>query len=213
MGNKEKCVIISSGECMYTDVSDIVKDAFIICADGGIDNAQSMGITPNVLIGDGDSMKSNASSKTETCIGLPTEKDVTDTTACVEYAINQGYKNIYLLCCSGGRIDHMLSNIYVLEYIAGRNATGIFCDDYNEIRLIGSGTHVISNSEKYKYISLLPIDSSVDEITLKGLKYPLNKKTLYREFSSLGVSNEFVADTAEITVGRGKCLLIRSRDN
>ncbi len=213
MGTKEKCVIISSGVCMKTDVSDIVNDALIICADGGIDNALKMGVKPHVIIGDGDSMAENNHLDVETAICLPTEKDVTDTTACVEYALNKGYNVIYLLCCSGGRIDHMLSNIYVLEYIAGRNATGIFCDDNNEIRLIETGTHVVPKSEKYKYISLLPIDSSVNEITLKGLKYPLCKRTLYREFSALGVSNEFVADKAEITVGKGKCLLIRSRDN
>ncbi len=212
MGTKEKCVIISSGDCMTSDVTEIVSNALIVCADGGIDNALKMGITPHVLIGDGDSMCRETNVKVNYLVSLPTEKDVTDTTACIEYAVGVGCKEIYLLCCSGGRADHMISNIFTLEYLYNRNIKAIFCDDFNEIQIIGSGIHFIDRSDKYKYLSIIPLDIFVEGVTLKGLKYPLYDYTLCRESSSLGVSNEFVSQSAEISISNGRCLLIRSRD-
>jgi len=211
MGTQEKCVIISSGDCMTTDVSELVRDALVICADGGIHNAQRMGIRADVLIGDGDSMHETFGVKYNTFIQLPTEKDVTDTMACVSYGLEQGCKVFYLLCCTGGRLDHLISNIFILEYLNNRGYYGAIYDDFNEISFASSGVHIRESSDKFKYLSVIALDESVSGVTLEGVKYPLENHTLHREFA-LGVSNEITRPYATITIGSGRCLLIRSRD-
>ena len=212
MGNQEKYVIICSGDLMHTDVSEIIRDAVVICADGGINRAEMMGIQADVLIGDGDSMTHIEHVKYKTFIELPTEKDMSDTAACISYAAEQGCKEIHLLCCTGGRMDHMLSNIYLLESLYNLGIQGYIHDDFNEITVIGSGRYYLDKSDKYKYLSLIALDSVATGVTLEGLKYPLTDAVLTRTDPSFGVSNEIITDRCSITIGSGRCVLIRSRD-
>ena len=62
-----------------------------------------------------------------------------------------------------------------------------------------------------KYISLFALGESVCGLTLRGVKYSLNKHCLESD-SSLGVSNEIVSDRAEIEFESGVLLIILSRD-
>ena len=197
---------------MERDVSGLVRDALVLCADGGIHRAQQMGVAVDIFIGDGDSVQNNAPvCSCATMIQLPTQKDETDTMACVQYALQQGYQELHLLCCTGGRIDHFLSNLFILEYCANRNAVAMLHDDWNEISFLAAGTYEIDRDDRYPYLSIVAIDEMVQGVTLEGLKYPLENGTLRREFA-LGVSNEFIDKIARITIGNGRCLLIRSRD-
>ena len=212
MGNQKKCVIICSGDLVQRDVSAFVSDALVISADGGIDRAKAMGISVDVLIGDGDSMCSQNEMFHQTYISLPTEKDMTDTDACVSYALERVYTDFVFLCCTGGRLDHMLSNIMLLERLLDCGCKGMICDDCNEITAMEPGTYEIANDPFYRYVSLIPMDRVLEHVSLSGFKYPLEDHTLYRTNASLSVSNEIVADTAKIQIGSGRTLLIRSRD-
>ena len=69
----------------------------------------------------------------------------------------------------------------------------------------------ITKDKKYKYISLIPLTTVVENVTLKGLKYPLENRTLYIG-DSLGISNEQLQEQAEIQLGKGILILIKSKD-
>ena len=87
----------------------------VLCADGGIRCAALAGFAPDFYIGDGDS---GGSAQGLPAILLPAEKDLTDLQAACEAAIDQGASNLILTACTGGRQDHHLANLQLLETLA-----------------------------------------------------------------------------------------------
>lgn len=83
-------------------------------------------------------------------------------------------------------------------------------NENNEIRLIEKGIE-LKKDDNYKYVSLLPLTTTVEKVTLKGFKYSLDKADL-KIGESIGVSNEQIEDTAVIDMEKGILILIRSKD-
>ena len=86
-----RCVIISGSP--DTNVEEIkslcTSDDFIVCADSGYSFAKKAGLTPNLIIGDFDSLKEELPQNTEV-VKLNTHKDDTDTEHCVMECIRRG---------------------------------------------------------------------------------------------------------------------------
>lgn len=182
-------------------------DTPVLCADGGRQLAEAAGLRPTWYIGDGDS---GGSGEGLPGTVLPAEKDVTDLEAAVQYALSQGYEQLYLTGCTGGRADHHLANCFLLEGIAEAGATGCLLDDVNEITYLGPGTYRVNNTPACTYLGLIPLDREITGVTLRGVKYPLTEARLKRS-TALTVSNEILpGQTAEITIGSGAVLLVRS---
>ena len=102
----------------------------------------------------------------------------------------------------------MMSNIHLLEFLEKNNVTGQIVDEKNTIRIC---TDKITIAKKRKYVSIIPLDSSVLILQTRGLKYPLKNYVLNREIS-MGVSNEITDSQAEILIESGKILVIESDD-
>lgn len=139
------------------------------------------------------------------------EKDNTDTDIALKLAIQLNSSSITIMGALGKRMDHALANIHIL-----RDAleVGIPCkilDAHNKIYLVKDSITLVKNKAYGKYISLIPLTNTVDGLTLKGLKYPLNNASLSIG-SSLGVSNEIVDDLATIKLKEGILIVIESRD-
>ncbi len=118
---------------------------------------------------------------------------------------------ILLLGATGTRADHMLANLQLLAQVRAAGLTGVIVDQYNRIRLI-EGHAALSKCRQFgDYVSLIPVTAVLKGITLKGFKYPLNRRTVYWG-DSLCVSNELVADRGEIEIEEGLAFLIESRD-
>lgn len=210
------CLIISNG--LINDYS-FYKDKisaydYIICADGGINHAIKSNAVPNLWLGDFDSCKfndlltQNPWLKSVETITLNPQKDVTDTHyACIE-AIKRGYNQITVWGGCGGRIDHMLSNIHILEFLLKNGVSAKLEDEKNTIHICDN---TLSLCKARKYLSLIPMDTSVKISALTGVKYPLKNYTLTREIS-MGVSNEITSDKAELFVKSGLVLVIESDD-
>ena len=99
----KKCIIITS--YIEGNLSELMKgqDAdLILCADGGFDLAREAGITPDLLIGDFDSLHASLPPAIKT-ITFPKEKDDTDTGLCVRAAFEQGCREVLILGGLGGR--------------------------------------------------------------------------------------------------------------
>ncbi len=139
------------------------------------------------------------------------EKDNTDTDIALKLAIQLKSSNITIMGVLGKRMDHTLANIHILK-----NAleVGIPCqiqDSYNKIYLIKDNITLAKNKIYGKYISLIPLTTTVEGITLEGFKYPLNNTSLSIGLS-LGVSNEIVKDVATIKIKHGILIVIESKD-
>jgi len=83
-------------------------------------------------------------------------------------------------------------------------------NENNEIQLIEKGIE-IKKDDNYKYVSLLPLTTTVEKVTLKGFKYSLDKADL-KIGESIGVSNEQIEEFATIDMEKGILILIRSKD-
>ena len=139
------------------------------------------------------------------------EKDDTDTESAIWLAIRRGAERITLLGATGTRLDHVLGNIELLGIGLKAGIPIQICDAHNRIRMIDRGMTLARKEQFGTYVSLIPYTECVGHLTLKGFKYPLTDACL-RGFCSLGVSNEIVADTAEISFESGILLVVESKD-
>lgn len=179
----------------------------IICADGGHLIAEKLGLTPEYLIGDYDS-----SSKPDRpdVILLPMEKDMTDSEAAVDFAVSKGFTDITVLGGLGGRFDHTMGNIGMLAKYCGRLNHLSFVDGQNCVFMAVPGTQKIKKNG-YKYLGIISYGSFAENVTLRGVKYPLENYLLPND-TTLGVSNEILNEEAEISFTGGKLLIILSKD-
>lgn len=177
----------------------------VICADGGVRLARQAGFRPEVYVGDGDS--GGSAGKHMEAVLLPREKNLTDLQAAYEYARDHGFREVILTACTGGRQDHHLTNLMLLEKAAQDGVRMRIVDEENEIRYFtGSGKLRISG---FTFFSLVPIDPVLTGVTIQGAKYPLENGTVYRG-DSLCVSNEPLDERVSVTVEQGACWLILS---
>lgn len=202
-----RCVIISGSP--DTNVEEIkslcTSDDFIVCADSGYSFAKKAGLTPNLIIGDFDSLKEELPQNTEV-VKLNTHKHDTDTEHCVMECIRRGYKDFLLLGSIGGRTDHTFANIATLAFLSEYNYNGIARNNGEEIRILKEGSYEMNN-KKGLIFSVFPYGCESVNVTYKGAEYMLNNKTLTYNVSR-GISNVFVDDEAEITINRGRAILL-----
>lgn len=118
MGRMGKCVIIGAGACDTRRLRErlAVNDGDLcIAADGGMDHLSEIGLTPDIVLGDMDSLENEdviRSQRADFCVKrLPAEKDDTDMLAAIKEGLAAGYRQFELYGALGGRIDHTLANI------------------------------------------------------------------------------------------------------
>lgn len=201
------CVIIGSvpiDQDIFQDVD--MQERFVICADGGYDNAVKCGIQPDLLIGDFDSVQNKLPDEVET-IRLKIEKDDTDTLAAVKEGIQRGYHQFELVGVLGGeRFDHSYANLCVLQYLCSQGCKAVIKDGSCRIFLLNGGRLTLSKM-KGSTVSVFPFGCASCEVSYTGLQYPLEQAILYSNFP-LGVSNSITDDTAQIVVHSGDALVI-----
>lgn len=211
-----KTLIVSGGN-VEDNILDSLKDEFnyIIASDRGLEVLDKFNVVPNYIIGDFDSIDKNIlekyiNNKDIIIKELNPEKDYTDTHMAIKLAIELNSKQITIIGAIGTRIDHTIANIHIIKETLDNNVECKIIDERNEIQLINKRT-TLEKDEKYKYVSLIPLTTKVEGITLKGFKYPLSNATL-EIGHSIGVSNEQVEKYAEIDLKEGILILIKSKD-
>ena len=205
----KRAFIYAAGDFSYEDISlyyriKLNDTDMIICADGGYNLATEVGVTPDIVIGDMDSISGSVPETVKT-YRYPCKKDKTDLHICVDFALQNGCSEIILLGALGSRLSHTLGAIMILEYIYNKGATGVIFTHNTKIMLV-SDTAVIKK-DCYDCLSIIPLTCISEGVTTTGLKYPLNNHTLIRQ-DNLGISNEFEDDVATITVKKGLLIVI-----
>lgn len=187
----------------------------IIAADRGMDFLYEHKITPDIIVGDFDSVKNEALSyfkeKGMSDIhALNPEKDDTDSECALQIALDHGADHIIIIGATGTRIDHVLGNISLLGKAMSEGKMAELLDTHNRIRMIDNELEIEKNKQYGKYVSIIPVCKN-NKITLEGFKYPLKDYT-FEGFNTLGISNEIVDDIAKITVNEGQYIVIESKD-
>lgn len=179
----------------------------VICADGGLEIAKKLGISPDIPIGDYDSMQLPQNQK---IIKLPMEKNMTDSEAAIDFAISDGFNDITVIGGIGGRFDHTMGNIGMLAKYLGRDKKLCIVDGNNKVFMLLPGSYIIHKSI-YKYLGLISYQIKCENLSVSGVKYPLEKYDL-SDNTTLGVSNEILKESAELSFTSGKLLVIQSND-
>lgn len=225
MKKKKIGLILTGGDIEYNLLQDFLvthEILWVIAVDKGLMAAHQLSLSVDVVIGDFDSVDEKVLSnytggvlhKKPVVVRLQPEKDMTDTQVAIEYGI-QKLKDtegeIVLIGATGTRIDHMLANIGLLRIPLSCGVKACILDRNNKVYLKNESFR-ISREEAYgDYISLLPMNAEVTDLTLQGLKYPLKEYTL-TQGNSLGVSNELVDEEAYISFTSGVLIVVEARD-
>ena len=178
----------------------------VIAADGGLQAARRAGFSPSVYIGDGES--GGQAEAGLTCVTLPAEKDVTDLEAAYQWARDHGISELIFTGCTGGRLDHHMAAMGLLETAAREGIRAVILDPGNRVEFLLPGEYLRSDPG-YRYVSLIPADPVLKELSIRGAKYELDRRDVVRG-SSLTVSNEFAGGKIEISFREGCCWLIFS---
>jgi thiamine pyrophosphokinase len=176
-------------------------------------------IVPDFAVGDFDSVTSEElkliQEKLPEISLFPPEKDETDLELAIEWAIGQKPRNIHIFGATGGRMDHFLANIQLLQkervLQCMKDINMYIIDRKNSLTVKMPGTYTIEADTTKKYFSLLSVTEAVSGITLTGFKYPLNQAKLTRG-STLCISNELISECGNVSFEKGIIMMVRSND-
>ena len=202
-----KCIIFCAAG--FEDlVQPIEKEDFVIAADGGLVHTKALGILPNEILGDFDSL----GHVPEGANVFPVEKDDTDAMLAVRRGLSLGYREFVLYgSLDGPRLDHTVANFQTLQYLADHGAVGYLAGTGYLVTVVKNGSISFPASAEGT-ISVFCMGRDAEGVTLKGLYYPLGNGTLSAGFP-LGVSNHFTGIPSEITVKNGSLLVLWDRQN
>lgn len=208
--SKKICYIVGAGEFEKSYFNPQEGD-YVIAADAGYLKLREIEYVPDVILGDFDSLKDQGfdSSKISDSyvIRLPEEKNDTDMLAAIREGMAQGYDEFVILGATGGRIDHTIANMQCLLYLSRQNRKCKIYGPGYEMQVITCES-VTFPAQKDGLLAVFSVGDMAKGVTLKGLKYELEKATITNDFP-IGVSNEFVGKEVSIEVEKGSLLVIR----
>ena len=209
--NNRQCVIVSAGEILdYRKAAEeILPGAFILCADGGYGHCGQLGVHPDLLMGDFDSITEPLPLEVPV-IALPQEKNYTDTTLAIAKARELGFTNLLLLGMLGGRLDHALANLQELCGCARRGLQARITDGRTSVYALAALQNPASITVaplNRHYFSLLAMSGICEGVTIRGGAYPLEEYTLLGD-TPRAVSNEFKGEPVNIFLKQGVLLVV-----
>jgi thiamine pyrophosphokinase len=198
----------------------LARDPYVVAADGGARHADALGLRIDLWIGDGDSLGEAGIAALEAA-GVPVErapvdKDESDTELAVVAALTRRPTSITILGALGGsRIDHALANVALLALPDLHGIDVRLVDADARVRLLsahspdGSPGRVELTGRLADLVSLLPVGADATGVTTTGLQYPLDGEPLHVG-KSRGLSNRRTAETATVTLGSGRLLIVET---
>jgi thiamine pyrophosphokinase len=203
----KRALVIANGEPPKKQrLQSLVREAnIVICADGGANTALKAGIVPHAIVGDLDSIHTEALVKFR---NVPTYEDrdveTTDLEKTITWAIKAKYDHITVVGASGKRIDHSIGNLGVIAKFYP-DAIVRFVDDLGEICYVGRELRF--EAKKGDVVSLIPLNRCVGVVT-EGLRHALEGEILELGVRE-GTSNVVISTPVRVRVKRGHLLLFK----
>lgn len=197
----KRCFIFAAGTFYGLRRRPEEPEDLVIAADAGYRTCRELGIVPDLLLGDFDSME-----QPEDFANIhrsPVEKDDTDTMLAVKTGLEQGCGEFYLYGGTGGRrLDHTLANLQTLLYLRRRGARGYLYDNDFVWTVIENETIRVDKTVEWGLLSVFCLGDRARGVTETGVQYPLQGAELTAEFP-LGVSNHILEPVAMVGVETG----------
>ncbi len=183
----------------------------IVATDGALDRATKCGIEVNTLIGDLDSLLDSTRLEERfpnmEILRYPEDKDWTDLELAINWALEQLPTSLVVFGAAGGRIDHTMANLALLEKGLHSGIPIDLISGNESVRLIQRDLS-LTEAEIGDRVSLLPISLFVTVSTL-GLKYALASEKLFRG-QGRGISNVVVSVPASVSVESGVLAVVHA---
>lgn len=214
-------IVVADGEVRPgAAVSRVLNAApaasLVVAADGGALKAEQLGLRPDVVVGDGDSLPvARAAQLSDSGVEVVVHsvaKDESDTELAVCEAVARGATSLVLLGAFGGaRLEHSVANLLLLAMPQLHGVDAALVDGATTVRLIGvdgAGQLELTGAPT-DYVSLLPLSGRVEGVTTQGLRFPLNDETLFQG-PARGLSNELLGTRGSVRTRSGRLAVIHT---
>ena len=183
----------------------------IICADGGTHHALLLGLKPDLIVGDLDSITEAELQQANTEVAqYPRDKNETDLELALNHALDKNPSAIVVVAALGNRLDQTIANLALLSD-PRLSAVDLRLDDgVEEIFFCRSHSRVVGR--RGDIVSLIPWNGEVRGIRTTGLRWPLINETLYPD-KTRGISNEMTDAAAEVSMETGLLLIVHRRQS
>lgn len=199
-------VIVANGEFPTHDIPlNILRNTpVVISCDGATNNLVAHKVTPHAIIGDLDSIDKGILSAFQDRVIEVKSQDNNDLTKAVNYAKENGYRNVAIVGATGLRADHTIANIFLLPSYMKELNVMIFTD-YGHYKAIDKTTRLESFAgQQVSLFATIP----QAKITSKGLLYPLNQLQLL--YPWMGTLNEATQNHIDLELSEGELIIYQS---
>jgi thiamine pyrophosphokinase len=212
-----RCVWVISGAPFaggLPPLDNVPEPDRVIAADGGAALAAALGLMPDILVGDFDSIDPRLLEEWQEA-GVECRrydhdrKQETDTELAALAALEWNPALICILGAIGGRLDHTLANVLLLTHPALSNTEVRIIEGKQEISLVRPDKWNPIKGKPGDIVSLLPLGTDALGVTLRGMAYPLAGETLL-EARGRGVSNVIASEGAALFLKSGRLLMVIS---
>jgi thiamine pyrophosphokinase len=210
-----RAVLFANGIDPKKGILKFSAEDYLIAVDGGLHHLFSRGFLPDLLVGDLDSIDPNDLNKclergVET-LRFPPEKDLTDLELALSEGVKRGFHEILIAFGLGGRVDHSLGNLALLNHPLSKDLFLHFDDGQTEVLLLNDNRFTwATRTSPGDLISLIPWQEDVTGVRSEGLKYPLHGETLFSG-RTRGISNLACGEYVSVSRETGALLFIRYR--
>ena len=222
------CYSVGAGDFTPRGFAPVPGD-LVLAADGGYRALYSLGYTPDLLLGDFDSLGDLPLPPDLPVLRFPARKDDTDTGLALRHGLDRGFRDFALYGCAGGRVDHLLANLQSMARISRLGATiRLAAPEYDAWALTGPAPDALAPHASASHapdgpaatltlpdrpggtlVSVFCHGDRAEGVTLTGLAYPLSDAALAGDFP-LGVSNRRLqGQPATVSVRRGTLLIFQ----
>ncbi len=212
MSKTERAVLFANGEALNLTTLELQAQDFLVAVDGGLHHLQALGLSPQLLIGDMDSLSAQ---EVEACrqagveiLRYPPAKNKTDLELALDEVLQRGYRNILIAFALGGRLDQTLANLALLSRPDLNDYAVRIDDGLTEVTLL---RHTLTLAcQPRDVVSLLPWGGAAGGVVTHGLEYPLDSETLL-PWQTRGISNRCTGESFSVSLEQGALLLIHTR--
>lgn len=195
---------------------DPLRGDIVIGVDGGAIKCLEKNIGLTMAVGDFDSISMEEKEKLEATGALlheyEADKDDTDAEIALALAMeDETVHNIRIYNWTGGRLDHLMSILFMVYQprFQEKMEHVTLVNQINTISFYSPGKYTLEKEEAKKYLSFIGL-TPIDQLTLKQVKYPLNRKSY--SYPVALISNEFLEQECYFSFEKGVVAVIQSTD-